>query len=192
MVVVLIFAINMVRTFRGFHVSTSLLKIPVVLFASLIWAGCAHKLMMRGSDGERIEGRWRHAREDTGLMQVMSSEGELLAGVLAPTGRRAFFESYQSVFGAGAIAAENPDLSAHGQGFWMSPGTTNVLRDAVFGESFDPVKPPAIAGPLTYWTAYLQGDRRSSMRCFLIRSNHSGRGLGRCKAAGGKEYTVQF
>ena len=171
----------------------SLLKIhAAVLAASLFLTGCAYKLTMRAKDGERLDGRWRLAREGSGLLQVMSSEGEVLVGVLTPTARRVFFENYQNVFGMGAIAAESPDLSAYGQGFWALPGTTNVLADVAFGESFDGSEAPAIVGPLLYWMAYLEGDRRTSMQCFLIRSNHSTRGLGRCKGIGGKEYTVQF
>lgn len=170
-----------------------MLKLPAFAVAmSLLLTGCAHKLTMRAKDGERLEGRWRFAREGSGLIQVVGSEGEVLVGVLTPTGRRAFFESYQNAFGIGAIAAENPDLSNYGQGFWVLPGTTNVLADAVFGESFETPDAPMIAGPLFYWTASLQGDRRTTMRCFLIRSTHSTRGLGRCKGLGGKEYTVQF
>jgi hypothetical protein len=49
-----------------------------------------------------------------------------------------------------------------------------------------------VRGPLLYWTANLQGDKRTMMRCFLIGSSSTGRGLGRCKGRTGKEYTVEF
>jgi hypothetical protein len=67
--------------------------------------------------------------------------------------------------------------------------------DTVYGESFDPAagqSQRAVSGPLFYWIAKLQGDKQPFMQCFLIGSSHSARGLGRCKSAGGKEYTVEF
>lgn len=169
-----------------------LTKFSLAVLGSFLLSACAHKLTMQAKDGERLDGRWRFAREGSGLMQVMSAEGEVLVGVLTPTARRAFFENYQTVFGVGSIAAETSDLSAYGRGFWVLPGTTNPLSEFVYGEDFGTLNLQSITGPLFYWTAHLQGDRRTSMQCFLIGSNHSSRGLGRCKGAGGKEYTVQF
>lgn len=164
----------------------------VMLAATVLLSACAHKLTMHARDGEKLDGRWRFAREGSALMQVFGSDGEVLVGMLTPVARRAFFESYQSVFGRGAIAAETPDLSWYGHGFWMLPGTSNALTDVVYGDSFDAVGGQTVVGPLFYWTANLQGDRRTLMHCFLIGSAHSARGLGRCKGATGKEYTVQF
>ena len=163
-----------------------------ILAAALVLSACVHKVTMRARDGEKLDGRWRFAREGSALMQVLSSDGEVLVGVLTPVARRAFFESYQTAFGGGAIAAETIDLSAYGQGFWALPGTSNTLREVVYGESFDVVAMQTVAGPLFYWTANLQGDRRTFMQCFLIGSAHSARGLGRCIGAAGKQYTVEF
>ena len=129
-----------------------------MLAATVLLSACAHKLTMHARDGEKLDGRWRFAREGSALMQVFGSDGEVLVGMLTPVARRAFFESYQSVFGRGAIAAETPDLSAYGHGFWMLPGTSNALTDVVYGDSFDAVGGQTVVGPLFYWTANLQGD----------------------------------
>ena len=163
-----------------------------LLVAFLLLPGCANRLTMQAKDGERIEGRWRHAREGSGLIQVVNGDGEVLVGILTPTPRRAFFETYQTVFGLGTIASGNGDLSAYGHGFWMLPGTSNVLADVVYGENANSAVVLSVAGPLLYWTAYLEGDRRTFMRCFLIGSTQRSGGLGRCKGGGGKEYSVQF
>jgi hypothetical protein len=163
-----------------------------VLTTVLLMIGCTHKVTMRAKDGEMLDGRWRSGSEGSVSMQVMSSDGEVLVGVLTPTPRRAFFENYETIFGAGAIAAETADLSAYGQGFLILPGSANPLAEVVYGESFETAGAHSVPGPLFYWTAHLQGDRRTSMQCFLIGSTHSSRGLGRCKGAGGKEYTVRF
>jgi hypothetical protein len=67
--------------------------------------------------------------------------------------------------------------------------------DTVYGESFDPAarqSQRAVTGALFYWIGNLQGDKQTLMQCFMIGSSHSARGLGRCKSAGGKEYTVEF
>lgn len=164
----------------------------ILSLGALLQSGCAHKMTIRGRDGETLHGRWRMAREGRGLMQVVTGEGETLVGPLAPSARNRFFENYQAVFGHGAIAEANPDVSAYGHGFWVLPGTTNAIDDVVYGEIFGAEAAQAVAGPLFYWTAHLEGDRRTSMRCFLIGSTRSNRGLGRCKASAGKEYTVQF
>lgn len=167
---------------------------PIFFFstiAALLFSGCVHSVTMRARDGEKLDGKWRFAREGSALMQVFGRDGEVLVGVLTPVARQTFLEGYQSVFGKGAIAAEAPDLSAYGHSFWALPGTANPLAESAFGESFDAAG-QTVAGPLFYWTANLQGDRRSSMNCFLIGSSHSASGLGRCKGTGGKEYTVQF
>ena len=140
-----------------------------VLITILLTIGCTHKLTMRAKDGEMLDGRWRSG-----------SEGTASAGL-----RRCRISR-------GAIAAETADLSAYGQSFLVLPGSANPLAEVVYGESFEATGAHSVAGPLFYWTAHLQGDRRSSMQCFLIGSTHSSRGLGRCKGAGGKEYTVRF
>jgi hypothetical protein len=50
----------------------------------------------------------------------------------------------------------------------------------------------SVSGPLFYWTASLQGDRRLVLGCFLIGSAYTGHGFGRCKSQAGKEYRVDF
>jgi len=117
-----------------------------------------------------------------------------LVGALRPVPRRNFFDGYQQTFGQGSIDAE-PDLSSYGNSLWSLPGYSNPLAEMVHGESFNTAAgatPRSITGPLFYWTASLQGDKRTLMQCFLIGSSHSARGLGRCKGIGGKEYTVEF
>lgn len=128
-------------------------------------------------------------------MQVFASDGEVLIGTLEPVARRAFFDSYEKIFGPGSIDADGPDVSAYGNGLWGPPGSSNALLDTVYGESFDPTvgqSQRTVSGPLFYWIASLQSDQQTLMQCFLIGSSHSAHGLGRCKSVGGKEYTVEF
>ena len=165
----------------------------VMLLSAFMLTACVHPLTMHSQDGHRLDGRWRFAREGGGLIQVFSSDGEILVGALKPVDRRIFFESYQKVFGRGSIDAEGPDLSSYGSALWSLPGSSNALADMVLGQSFNKAAQKRIVtGPLFYWTASLQGDKRSFMHCFLIGSSHSANGLGRCKGAAGKEYTVEF
>ena len=166
-----------------------------MIAAALLLSSCVHQLTMHSRDGEKLDGRWRFGREGTALIQVFSPDGEVLVGMLTPVARHVFFESYQHAFGQGSIDADGPDLSSYGNAFWSLPGSSNALGDVVYGESFDGAAGTSarvVAGPLFYWTANLQGDKRTSMYCFLVGSSHSARGLGRCKGASGKEYTVQF
>lgn len=167
------------------------IAIPVAI---LLLCSCVHRLTMHSRDGERLDGRWRFAREGSALMQVFSSDGEILVGLLKPVARHTFFKSYRQAFGENAIDA-GPDLSSYGNALVSLPGSPNVLGDVVLGENFDiAAGGPAqiVSGPLFYWTANLQGDKRNVMDCYLIGSSQSGRGLGRCKGGTGKEYTVQF
>jgi hypothetical protein len=167
----------------------------VLLLSCLVLPSCVHQLTMHARDGERLNGRWRLAREGTALIQVIDSNGEVLAGTLTRVARRNFFESYQQTFGPGSIDAEGPELSSYGNALLAAPGTRNALTDVVYGESFDKTSGAgghSVTGPLVYWTAHLHGDSRAVMQCFLIASSHSTRGLGRCKGASGKEYTVSF
>ena len=150
---------------------------------------------MHSLDGERLDGRWRFAREGTGLIQVMGSEGEVLVGAFKPVPRRMFFESYQKTFGGGSIDADGPDLSEFGNVFGGLLGNSSSLADVAYGENYNQGsgKPlHVVKGPLFFWTASLQGDRRTTMQCFLIGSSSTGHGLGRCKDRTGKEFTVEF
>jgi len=157
-------------------------------------SSCANQLTMHALDGEKLDGKWRFAREGSGLIQVVGSTGELLVGTFNPVPRRIFFDGYQKTFGGGTIDADGPDVSAFGNAFAGVLGNSNALMDTAYGENYNSAvgKPVVVTGPLFYWTANLRGDKRTTMQCFLIGSSYTGRGLGRCKGASGKEYTVQF
>ena len=164
------------------------------ILPALVLSACVHTVSMHSRDGERLDGRWRFAREGGGFMQVFGSNGEVFIGTLTAVARRSFFDGYQRTFGRGSIEAE-PDLSSYGNSLWSMPGGLNPLAEVVQGESFDTAagqSKRSITGPLFYWTVNLQSDKRTSIQCFLIGSSLSARGLGRCKGAGGKEYTVEF
>ena len=150
--------------------------------ALIILNSCVNQLTMHARDGERLDGKWRFAREGSGLIEVEGSAGELLVGTFSPVPRHIFFADYQKTFGGGTIDADGPDVSAFGNAF------------AAYGEDYNSAagKSVMVTGPLFFWTANLQGDKRTTMHCFLIGSSYTGRGLGRCKGASGKEYTVQF
>ena len=161
----------------------------------LFLASCVHPLTMHSKSGERLDGRWRFTRGDSGLMQVFSIDGEILIGPFNPVNRRDFFTYYQKTFGAGSIDADGPELSVYGNGFWPLLGSVNALGDAASGENYNGAAGTSrhmVSGPLFYWTANLQGDKRTVMQCFLIGSSYTGHGLGRCKGAEAKEYTVEF
>ncbi|HKY07683.1 MAG TPA: hypothetical protein VJQ55_05565 [Candidatus Binatia bacterium] len=175
--------------------SFSLSNYLFLLAALVALSSCVHRLTMHSRDGERLDGRWRFAREGNALVQVHGADGEVLVGMLKPVARRSFFDSYQQTFGRGAIDAEGPDLSSFGNALFALPGSANPLAEMAYGESFDKSSGQSarsISGPLIYWTVNLEGDRRTWMRCFLIGSSHSQGGLGRCKGQSGKEYTVSF
>jgi hypothetical protein len=166
-----------------------------VLCGSVLLSGCSQTVTLYSADGESWQGKWRHARDATGLMQISGSAGEILLGTLKPVSRQAFFERYEKTFGTGAIAADGPDLSAFGNAFAGMLAGSNTLLDVAYGQNFNPAsrKPTQmVSGPLFYWTASLQGDRKITMHCFLIGSAYTGHGLGRCKGTTGKDYTVEF
>jgi hypothetical protein len=166
---------------------------PVFLF--LILVSCVNRLTMHSLDGEKLVGRWRYAREGSGLLQVNGPTGELLIGTFKPVPRRIFFERYQMTFGDGTIEADGPDLAAFGNAFGGMFRGSSPLVDAVYGENYNATSgktSQVVMGPLFYWTANLQGDKRTTMQCFLIGSSYTGHGLGRCKGTEGKEYTVEF
>ena len=158
-------------------------------------SGCAQRVILYSRDGESWEGKWRHAREQTGLMQIIGSSGETLVGTFKTVSRQSFLARYEKTFGMGAIATDGPDVSAFGNAFAGMLGGSNALLDVAYGENFNPTSETpsqTVAGPLFYWTAKLQGDMRTTMDCFLIGSAYTGHGLGRCKGTTGKDYTVEF
>lgn len=165
-----------------------------LLFSVLILTSCVYPVTMYSLDGEKLDGRWRYAREGTGLVQISGPAGEKLAGTFQPVPRQIFFEGYEKTFGGGTIDADGPDLSALGNPFGGLLGSSSTLMDVARGENYDAASGKAAhvaMGPLVFWTASLQGDKQT-MRCFLIGSSYTGHGFGRCKAATGKEYTVEF
>lgn len=170
-------------------------RLSAAFLALSLLTSCVHSLSLYSQKGERFEGRWRFAREGSGLIQVFGPDGEVLVGTFRPVGQREFFANYQKTFGAGSIDLDGPELSAYGHGLLALSGSRNALVDAAHGKSYNRATGQSlqvVQGPLFYWTAYLQGDKRTVMRCFLIGSSHSGHGLGRCKGAASREYTVEF
>ena len=171
-----------------------LIGVLLALSMSVLWS-CAHSLSMRSSDGEQWSGKYRFARENTGLIQVTAQDGEVLVGKFVTVGRATFVESYKNTFGSGSVTVDGPDASGYGNPFGSAFGNSRVLADFAYGETFDSTSGNSetrIQGPLFYWTASLQGDRGATMGCFFIGSSHTGHGFGRCKSHTGKEYTTQF
>jgi hypothetical protein len=166
-----------------------------VICCSLFLSGCSQSVTLYSVDGESWQGKWRHARDETALMQISGSAGEILIGTFKPVSRQAFFERYEKTFGTGAIAADGPDVSAFGNAFGGMLAGSNALLDVAYGQNFNPASGKStqmVSGPLFYWTANLQGDRKTTLYCFLIGSAYTGHGLGRCKGTTGKDYTVEF
>ena len=162
---------------------------------ALYLSACAYPMSLTSLEGQKFAGRYRFGREDTGLMQVYGPENEMLIGRFARVGRTDFVENYEKTFGRGTIELDGPDLSRHGGTIGGMLGTASTFHETAYA---DPVaaaagKPTkAISGPLFYWVASLQGDRRSVLGCFLIGSSYTGSGFGRCKSQTGQEFHVEF
>jgi hypothetical protein len=163
----------------------------VPVLSLMVWSGCVHSLRMHSMDGEHLKGRYRFAHDDTGLIQVTASDGEILAGSFVRVGRRSFVESYRKTFGGDSIAVDGPDISAHGNVFSGLLVGSATLADVAYGESFDRSK-IVVKGPLFYWTALLRGNKGTSMGCYFIGSSNTGSGFGRCRSHAGKEYNAEF
>jgi hypothetical protein len=154
---------------------------------------CTHRVSMVSGDGEQWHGRWRYSRGDNGLMQIRSADGEILMGTFSRVRRRIVVEGYEKVFGPETIALDGPDLARYGNAFTGILGTSSPFTETAYAEPLTPGKSgAAVSGPLFFWTANLQGDRRTTMRCFLIGSAYTGRGIGRCRGPTGKDYLVEF
>jgi hypothetical protein len=150
---------------------------------------------MHSRDGEKLSGKYRFAREDTGLIQVINSDGEILDGNFIRVGRAAFVESYEKTFGRGSIAVDGPDVSRYGNAFGGMFFSSSALSDSAHGETFNSASGKSeivVKGPLFYWTASLRGNRGSTMECYFIGSSYTGHGFGRCMSRTGKEYSVEF
>ena len=174
-----------------------MIRLTLIPLALSLWvlSACAHRLQMHSRDGEKLSGSYRFAREDTGLIRVRSSEGEVLNGKFVYVERKIFVESYEKTFGIGSITVDGPDVSSFGNAFGGVFGSSYLLMDAAYGQTFNSAADnpeTVVRGPLFYWTASLQGDRGTTMGCYLIGSSHTGRGFGRCKSHTGKEYSVEF
>ena len=74
----------------------------VLLFigALIILNSCVNQLTMHARDGEKLDGKWRFAREGSGLIEVEGSAGELLVGTFSPVPRHIFFADYQKPLAA--------------------------------------------------------------------------------------------
>lgn len=161
----------------------------------LLLSGCSHAMRMRSPEGQTFSGRYRFGREDGGLMQINGPENELLIGRFTRVGRTAFVEDYEKAFGRGTIELDGPDLSRHAGSLGGMLGPNSVLHETAYA---DPTAAAAgrptksISGPLFYWVASLQGDRRTVLGCFLIGSAYTGNGFGRCRSHAGKEYNIEF
>ena len=168
----------------------------VSLFLSwLLVPGCIHNLRLRSAGGETLHGKYRFARENTGLIQVKRANGELLSGSFAEVSRTAFVESYEKTFGSGSITVAGLDKSPYGHlTGGLFPGSYG-LTGLAYREMADEKgtnSATVLKGPLFYWTALLQGDRGTSMDCYFIGSSYTNHGFGSCKSRTGEEYRADF
>ncbi|MBM2804297.1 MAG: hypothetical protein HW419_2190 [Deltaproteobacteria bacterium] len=165
------------------------------LMLALVLSACSYPMTMLSEEGGKFAGRYRFGREDAGVMQIHGPEDEVLVGRFIRVDRTVFAEGYEKTFGRGTIETDGADLSRYGSAFGGLLGSSSVSHetayaDAVTGFAGQPAK--AVSGPLFYWMASLQGDRRSVLGCYLIGSSYTGNGFGRCKSQSGKEYRVDF
>jgi hypothetical protein len=163
--------------------------------ALLLLGACSHPMSMVSPEGRVFDGRYRFGREDGGLMQIYGPENEVLIGRFSRVGRTAFVESYQKTFGPGTIELDGPDLSHHAGSLGGVLGPTSGFHETAYADPMAaaqgrPTK--TISGPLFYWVASLQGDRRTVLGCFFIGSAYTGSGFGRCKSQSGQEYNIDF
>jgi len=165
-----------------------------LLAAALFGFACSHPMSMVSSDGEKYFGRYRFGREGTGLMQIYGPENEVLIGRFIRVDRTIFVQDYERAFGRSTIEADGPDLSRHANAFGGLLGNSSAFHETAYAEAgLAPGQPAkSVSGPLFYWTASLQGDRRMVLGCYLIGSAYTGRGFGRCKSQSGREFHVDF
>ena len=161
----------------------------------LVLAGCVHKLTMHSRSGDTLAGRYRFARENTGLIEIPFGKDEVLSGRFITVSRGDFVDAYTRAFGTGSIAVDGPDVSSYGSPFTGMLASSHTLPGSAYGETFRSAAAPSstsVTGPLFYWTASLQSDRGTSVTCFFIGSAYTGHGFGRCKTPHGEEYTADF
>jgi hypothetical protein len=167
----------------------------LVVIMAILFSACAHPMIMISPEGEKFTGRYRFGREGTGLMQINGPDNEVLIGRFIRVDRTIFIQAYEEAFGRGTIEADGPDLSRHGSSLGGLLGSASVFHEMAYAEPTKGVTTQpsqSVSGPLFYWTASLQGDRRLVLGCFLIGSAYTGHGFGRCKSQTGKEYRVDF
>ena len=172
----------------------SLRNLALVL-TLLMLAGCSHPMTMKSPEGVTYDGRYRFSRDDSGLMQIHGPENEVLLGRFDRVGRTAFVENYEKAFGRGTIELDGPDLSRHAGSLGGVIGPTSGFHETAFADPAAAAEgrpSKSITGPLFYWVASLQGDRRTVLGCFLIGSSYTGSGFGRCKSQSGQEYDIDF
>jgi hypothetical protein len=158
-------------------------------------SACTNHVSMVSADGETWTGRWRYSRGDNGLMHFLAPDGEILIGAFTRVQRSVFVEGYEKTFGGGTIALDGPDLSSYGNAFAGFLGVQTPFSETAYAEPLAGATATtgnAVSGSLFYWTASMQGDKRTSMQCFFIGSSHTGHGIGRCRGPTGKEYLVEF
>jgi len=119
--------------------------------ALLILNSCVNQLTMHARDGERLDGKWRFAREGSGLIEVEGSAGELLVGTFNPVPRHIFFDGYQKAFGGGTIDADGPDVSGFGNAFAGVLGNSNALMDTAYGENYNSAAGKPVRWPCGSW-----------------------------------------
>lgn len=171
------------------------LRYLVSVLAVFLLAACSYPMSMVSREGASYDGRYRFGREDGGLMQIYGPENETLIGRFTRVGRTTFVESYEKTFGRGTIELDGPDLSRHGGALTGVLGPTSGFRETAYADPSaaaqgKPTK--TVSGPLFYWVASLQGDRRTVLGCFFIGSSYTGSGFGRCKSQSGQEYNIDF
>jgi hypothetical protein len=152
-------------------------------------------MSMTSLQGEKFSGRYRFGRNDSGLMQINGPENEMLMGRWERVDRTVFAQDYEKLFGRGSIDMDGPDLSRHSATFGGLLGRSSAFNETAYAEPTDKSLGQvgqSVSGPLFYWLASLQGDRRLALGCFLIGSAYTGHGIGRCKSQSGKEYSVEF
>ncbi len=172
----------------------ALIVLPSLL-SLLVFPGCIHGLSLRSTEGEIWRGRYRFAREDSGLMQVTGANGELLSGKFAQVGRTSFIESYEKTFGKGSITLAGLDASPYGHlsgGIFANSYAVTGSAYREVPENAAPGSAGTVRGPLFYWTALLRGDKGTTMACYFIGSSYTNHGFGSCKSHTGEEYGAKF
>ena len=167
----------------------------LLVCAALVMSACAHPMSMTSQNGEKFSGRYRFGRAGTGLMQIYGPENEVLIGRFVRVDRTIFARDYEKAFGRRTIETDGPDLSRHGNAFGGLLGSSSTFHETAYaeltpGSGGEPGR--SVSGPLFYWTASLQGDRRMVLGCYLIGSAYTGHGFGRCKSQTGQEFYVDF